>query len=123
MVNGPIIFGYINNLNKMKKKITVAELEWTEGKVKNFFGKELISLENGSLKLIKVAPHASYPVHYHPEKTEYAYVLTGNPEFEISGEIFKGCKDEFFIFPQYEKHAIFNNTDNECLLLIGAIQK
>lgn len=43
----------------MKKKITVAELEWTEGKVKNFFGKELISMENGSLKLIKVAPHAS----------------------------------------------------------------
>jgi len=46
----------------MQKKIAPENLEWKEGKVKNFFGKELISLKNGTLKLIKVAPQASYPL-------------------------------------------------------------
>jgi quercetin dioxygenase-like cupin family protein len=90
----------------MKKKIAVAELEWTEGKVKNFFGKELISMENGSLKLIKVAPHASYPVHSSSRKNRIC--LCVEPEIrslKYRVSIFKGSKDEFFIFPQNEKHA------------------
>ncbi|HUM97666.1 MAG TPA: cupin domain-containing protein [Chitinophagaceae bacterium] len=105
----------------MQKKIAPENLEWKEGKVKNFFGKELISLKNGTLKLIKVAPQASYPLHHHPDKTEYAYVLKGSPEFEISGEHFTGKPDEFFIFPQNENHTILNKTDETCLMLVGAI--
>ncbi len=97
------------------------ELAWTEGKVKNFFGKDLIALQNGSLKLVKVAPFASYPEHVHPNKTEYVYVLNGEPSFVIDGNHFDGKPNEFFIFPQQLKHAILNNTAKECLLLVGAI--
>ncbi|HEX3023792.1 MAG TPA: hypothetical protein VHP12_01155 [Chitinophagaceae bacterium] len=39
----------------MKNKIITADLEWKEGKVKNFFGKELINSENGIVKLVKIA--------------------------------------------------------------------
>lgn len=106
----------------MKTKISTKELIWKEGKVKGFFGKELISLTNGGFKLIKIAPLATYPEHLHPEKTEYAYVLEGTPEFTIDSETHKSKTGDFFIFPSNIKHAILNNTNLECLLLIGAIQ-
>lgn len=47
--------------------------------MKGFAGKELISLDAGGLKLIKIEPHANYPEHLHPDKTEYAYTLEGQP--------------------------------------------
>ena len=106
----------------MENKISQTELDWNEGTVKGFFGKELILLENGGLKLIKVAPFASYPEHIHPDKTEYAYVLTGNPEIMINLEVSLGKKGDFFIFPSNTKHAIQNKTNSECILLIGSIK-
>lgn len=107
---------------EMIKKISPENLAWTEGKVKNFFGKDLIALDNGSLKMVKIAPRSHYPLHYHPDKTEYAFVLQGLPEFEIGGECLSGKPEDFFIFPKNEHHAILNNTDASCLLLIGAIK-
>lgn len=102
--------------------VDVTELKWLEGKVKGFFGKELISLNNGGLKLIKVAPFASYPEHIHPDKTEYAYVLEGEPEFCINSESHTGKAGHFCIFPFNTKHSITNRTESECILLIGSIQ-
>lgn len=106
----------------MKNKIIPNELDWINGKVKGFLGKELISLANGSLKLIKVIPNATYPLHIHPDKTEYAYVLEGMPQFIIGSESHVSKKNDFFTFPFNTKHAIINNTNSECILLIGAIQ-
>lgn len=103
-------------------KITPRTLDWKEGKVKNFSGKELISLENGSLKLVKVAPLSSYPEHLHPDKTEYAYVLEGAPHFMSGGTTFACHAGEFFIFQPNTIHAIHNKTNSECILLIGAIK-
>ena len=106
----------------MKSRIQTEELTWIEGKVKGFFGKEFISLTNGGLKLIKVVSLATYPEHIHPDKTEYAYVLEGTPEFIINSETHLGKTGDFFIFPINTKHAIKNNTNSECILLIGSIQ-
>ena len=95
--------------------------EWIEGKVKGFFGKALWQAPNSSLKLIKIAPLSHYPEHLHPDKTEYAYVLEGAPGFIINGKSYAGLEGDFFLFPQNEKHAILNDTDHECLLLVGAM--
>ena len=105
----------------MENKISQSELDWNEGKIKGFFGKELILLKNGGLKLIKVVPLASYPEHLHPDKTEYAYVLEGTPEFMIDKERYQGKAGDFFIFPSKIKHTIKNKTNFECILLIGSI--
>lgn len=107
----------------MQHKISPSQLQWTEGKVKGFSGKELISLTNGSLKLVKIAPKSVYPIHVHPTKTEYAYVLQGNPSFTIMDEDFDGKEGEFVIFQLNQKHGIQNNTDSECQLLVGAIEE
>jgi len=101
------------------KKINA--IAWVSGKVDGFQGKSLIEMENGNLKMIKVAPFATYPDHLHPNKTEYAFVLQGNPKVTIGGEVYNGEKDDFFIFPNTIKHRIENPFDAECFLLIGAI--
>lgn len=106
----------------MKNKISTPELPWTEGKINGFFGKELLSLINGGLKLIKILPQANYPEHHHPDKTEYAYVLEGTPELTVNSEIYTGKTGDFIIFPLNIRHSIKNRTDTECILLIGSIQ-
>lgn len=106
----------------MKTKTRTQELSWKEGKIKGFFGKELLSLPNGSFKLIKVAPFASYPEHLHPNKTEYAYVLEGTLEFIIDSKTHSGKAGDFIIFPLNTKHSIKSKTDFESILLIGSVQ-
>src|SRR5665647_261685 len=106
----------------MKNKIEPGLLTWTAGKVKGFYGKEFISLDAGELKLIKIAPYAIYPEHVHPDKTEYAYVLEGNPEFVIDTELYKSQPGDFFIFPQKIKHSISNGANLDCIILVGAIK-
>lgn len=107
----------------MENKITPSILEWTSGKVKGFKGKDLISTDNGGVKLVKVSPMSTYPEHVHPDKLEYVYVVEGHPEFVIDGEEYTSDPEDFFNFPAGKKHSIINKTEGECLLLVGAIKK
>lgn len=106
----------------MEYKIDINNLKWESGKVKGFSGKEFLELNNGAVKMVKIDPFAIYPIHEHPDKTEYAFVIEGNPEFMISEQTYLAKSGEFFIFPNQIKHAIKNNTAVECYLLIGSIK-
>lgn len=106
----------------MEYKIDVDNLEWQSGQVKGFSGKELLKLTNGGVKMLKVDPLASYPIHVHPDKTEYAFVVNGTPEFLIEDETCLAKSGDFFVFPNNSKHAIRNTTAFECYLLIGSIK-
>ncbi|NER14471.1 cupin domain-containing protein [Leptobacterium flavescens] len=106
----------------MKNYKETASMGWVSGKIKGFQGRDLIDMENGGLKMIKIDPFASYPVHQHPDKTEYIYVLQGNPEITVDGKVYHGKKDDFFISPNSVKHSIANPSEKECLLLVGAIK-
>ncbi len=106
----------------MKNKIEPDCLEWTSGKVRGFYGKEFINLENGQVKLIKIDPLAVYPDHSHPQKAEFAYVVQGQPEFRINQECYSGRHGDFFIFPKNMKHAILNKANEDCVLLVGSIK-
>jgi quercetin dioxygenase-like cupin family protein len=110
------------NRSTMENKIKPNQLEWTASKVKGFYGKEFINLEKGSVKLIRIDPFSNYPEHLHPNKTEYAHVVEGNPLFVIENQHYTSERCDFFIFPVNTKHAILNHSDTECLLLIGAIK-
>jgi quercetin dioxygenase-like cupin family protein len=105
-------------------KINPTDLEWEYGKVKNFYGKTLLDKNNGGIKLVKVSEKAIYPIHQHPNKTEFIYILEGNPIITIGEEKIPGEKGEFFILPNSVIHAIENkNESNECLLLVGSIKE
>ena len=105
-------------------KIKTEELEWEYGKVKSFCGKTLLDKKNGGLKLVKVSKKAVYPTHQHPNKTEFIFVLEGNPTITIGEKEYDSKKGEFFNLPHSVNHAIENKSDqNECLLLVGSIKE
>jgi len=97
-------------------------IQWEQTKIQGFSSKQLIEMPHGGLKLIKVEANSSYPLHHHPDKTEYIYVLEGNPEIIIGDDTHQGNESEFFILPQTVSHAINNKTEKACTLLIGAIK-
>lgn len=109
--------------DQMKTKIGINTLDWTGGKVKGFYGKQFIDLDNGTVKLVRVDPKADYPLHRHPDKTEYAYVVDGSIEFTIDDKTYCGASGDFFIFKKMTMHAIHNKTDKTGTLLIGAIKE
>lgn len=106
----------------MENYIKPNTLNWENTKIKGFASKQLIDLPNGGLKLIKVEPNSVYPLHNHPDKTEYIYVLEGNPEITIGDQHHQGEKEDFFILPQAMIHSIKNNSDAYCILLVGSIK-
>lgn len=106
----------------MNLKTELSQLDWKQGKVEGFLGKDLVNLEYGTIKLVKVLPRSRYPEHIHPDKLEFAFVHKGSPEFIIGTQQFEGKSGDFFVFPSKEKHAILNSTNEICLLLIGAIK-
>lgn len=109
--------------DQMKTKIGSDTLEWAGGKVKGFYARQLLDLENSTVKLVRVDAKADYPLHRHPDRTEYAYVLEGNLEFMIGNETYSGTSGDFFIFKKMIMHAIHNKTDKTGTLLIGAIKE
>jgi len=95
--------------------------EWEKSKISGFFSRDLINQKLGTVKLIKIDPHCHYPVHKHYNKTEYALVLTGTPEIEVGNAKCRCSEGDFVIFPASATHAISNNGDDFCELVIGSI--
>lgn len=106
----------------MEKSTIDSFQEWKAGKIEGFLSKDILQLDHGSVKMVKVSPNAIYPEHQHPHKTEYAYVIEGEPMFEINGSQFIAQPGSFHVFPVNSKHKIWNPKTFECLLLIGAIE-
>lgn len=98
-------------------------MDWDPGKVEGFSGKNLIELENGGFKMVKVDAFATYPLHLHVNKTEFIYVLEGTPNITIDDKNYEGAKGDFFILPFSVKHGIANPTKSVCILLVGSMNK
>jgi gluconolactonase len=105
----------------MQNRIETDLLKWETTKMNGFLSKQLIELKNGGLKMIKVEPGSTYPLHLHPEKTEYIYVLEGCPDIIIGETAHAGQKEDFFIMPKSVKHSIVNGSMTDCVLLVGSI--
>lgn len=96
--------------------------EWVQGKVPGFKGKNLLELINGGLKRVCIAPGADYPVHLHPDKTEFVYLLDGNVQCSVESDTYSVGKGDFFIFPAGLYHKITNNSNEEVMALVGNIK-
>lgn len=106
----------------MTNKIKHDLLPWISGKVEGFLSKNLLDITNGGVKIIKIIPFSKYPIHTHPDKTEFAYVIKGNLKMIIGDETLDGQEGDFFVFPKTIKHSIESNSKSESLLLVGAIK-
>ena len=105
-------------------KLKIEEIDWEFGKVSGFCGKTLLNKKKGGIKLVKVFPLADYPIHQHPNKTEFIYVLEGNPIISIGENKYISQKGDFFTLPKVINHSIKNKSKtNDCLLIVGAIKE
>ena len=107
----------------MTLKINESDLNWQETNVNGFSAKPLLSMTNGTVKIVKLEPNTIFPLHHHPDKTEYGYVLSGTPEIIIDNQQYSGKSGDFFEFPIHSAHSIRNLSTAPCQLLIGAIKK
>ena len=106
----------------MSQHIKPENLEWKQTSVDGFSSKELISQGNGGVKLIRIEPNSIYPLHEHPEKLEYIYILEGTIEVQIGENNFTGTKGEFLSLPHSIKHSISNSNSETSIILIGSIK-
>jgi len=106
----------------MNNFICTKESQWQPGGVDGFSSKDLLNKNNGAVKLIKVGSKATYPIHLHPDKTEYIYVLEGNATITIGDKSKIGERGDFFVLPAAIHHNIVNHSEEECLLLVGSIK-
>lgn len=103
-------------------EINTHELQWKAMLIKGFVGKNLLEHENGSFKIVKIQPGATFPLHQHPEKTEFAYVLKGTLEATIGDQVYTGGSGMFYRFPTGIQHGLRNPGQVETVVLIGAIK-
>lgn len=108
---------------KNENYIHIDDLVCHEGKVKGFYGADLLNLAQGGIKVVKVAPKASYPMHVHPDKTEFVYLIKGIVNCYIENENYDLTIGNFAIFPKGMMHKIENPSDFEATLLIGNIKE
>ena len=108
--------------SEMTTKIKYDLLPWTSAKVEGFSGKNLLDITNGGVKIVKIIPFAKYPIHVHPDKIEFAYVIKGHLKMTIGDGTFDGKEGDFFVFPKAMKHSIESHSKAESILLVGAIK-
>lgn len=95
---------------------------WKAMPIEGIAAQELIERVNGTFKMVKLQPGAVYPLHVHPDKTEFVYVLEGILEAAIDENIYVGEAGMFYQFPVGKKHGLKNPGTKETLLLVGAIR-
>lgn len=100
------------------------EMKWETSKVNGIFSRDLLNDKDGTFKMIKLSPNSTYPIHRHPNKTEFAFVLQGTLTATIGEEEFTGEEGAFFTFPVGTMHELKNSDqDKETIILVGAIMK
>ncbi len=105
----------------MSQKFEAQNAEWQSSKVKDIFSKELISHPEGTAKLILLKPGAVYPKHKHPNRTEYAYVISGTPTILVGDTNYECQAGEFVTMPTDTIHSLANHSSEDVTLFVGAI--
>ena len=70
------------------------------------WSKRVIDTENNSMTLISQMPGEGNRKHYHPEWNEWWYIVAGEWEWEIEGEIRKVKKDDIVFMEKNRVHKI-----------------
>jgi CMP-N-acetylneuraminic acid synthetase/quercetin dioxygenase-like cupin family protein len=70
------------------------------------WSKRIIDTENNSMTLISQMPGEGNRKHYHPEWNEWWYIVAGEWDWEIEGEIKKVKKDDIVFMEKNRVHKI-----------------
>lgn len=103
-------------------ELLTKQVEWKKMPVEGFAMKELISKDSGGVKLVKIMPGCAYPLHRHPNKTEFAFVLEGTLQATVGENVYNGESGAFYQFPKGELHGLKNPGEIETIAIIGALK-
>lgn len=106
----------------MEQIINHKNAAWLAGNIQGFSSNDILNQKNGGIKYLKVDPGAEYPEHIHPDKTEYAIIMEGNPQITINKQNYPAVPGDVFLFPPNIKHAISNQTQQTSILIIGSLK-
>ncbi|TAM78184.1 cupin domain-containing protein [bacterium] len=99
----------------------VSQLPWEATNVEGYEQKWLIRRSGASFKLVRIHAGARFPLHRHPDRTEYAYVLEGVLDATISGQTLRVGPGGFAEIPAGVEHGLFNPGSSDTIVQIGAI--
>ncbi len=79
------------------------------------------SMDSGTIRFLKFKPGAMYPMHHHPDRFEWVYVVEGSMETEIEGEKSIMKKGEFRSFPVMVKHSLKAGKNGSTVIICSLI--
>ena len=97
------------------------DIEWdqvSDGKlgIKQFLVR---TSKAGTVKFLKFNPEAKYPVHFHPDRSEWLCVISGDMTVEIDGRKLILHEGGFASFPVNSRHSL-SAGKNGALILVSA---
>ncbi|MEM0158721.1 MAG: cupin domain-containing protein [Thermoplasmataceae archaeon] len=105
----------------MEKTGSATEIEWTQVSkaVEGIFQHLEVQRKNGTIKFLKFDPGSSYPVHHHPDRVEWLYVLSGRMIATIDSVEHDLAKGEFATFMVNSNHSLRAGKDGALVLVVA----
>ncbi len=105
----------------MEKPGSAMEIEWSQVSkaVDGIFQHWEAQSKNGSIKFLKFDPGSSYPVHHHPDRVEWLYVLSGRMIATIDSVEHDLAKGEYAAFPVNSNHSLRAGKDGALVLVVA----
>ncbi len=75
--------------------------------------------KSGTVKFLKFDPGAKYPLHFHPDRSEWLCVISGDMNVEIDGRRLSLHGGGFVSFPVNSKHSLAAG-ENGALITVSA---
>ncbi len=79
--------------------------------------KNLEKIDGHLIKIINLNPNKKLSLQSHEHRSEFWYVLTGNPKIQIEDKITKLTKNEYISIPKKSKHRLINDTNEPIKIL------
>lgn len=80
----------------------------------------LMDHPGGVVKLLAMEAGGYYPLHHHPDRHEWVYVLEGQFETEVDGEVRTLSPGDFREFPTWSQHRLAA-PHGKVLAVLGAL--
>lgn len=74
------------------------------------------------LQVVTIPPKTKQRIHYHAKQTEVFYILGGEAEMTFNGELIFAKTGDAFICEPYDKHNLWNKSDNPFKVLVFKIE-
>ncbi|MCL6562497.1 MAG: cupin domain-containing protein [Firmicutes bacterium] len=103
--------------------VRTSELPWEPAPVEGVSWQLLQEVPQGTIKRFRLQPGASYPVHHHPDRSEWVYTVVGTLTVTLGSTVQELQPGDFAWIPVGLAHGLGNQTDEVVEFLVGAFSQ